>query len=204
MRDVDNIRAVEKLNIDWMGFIFYSGSPRYVPEESAFCAAIQSCAKNRVGVFVNEQPMEILRKIVKYQLNHVQLHGDETPNFCRRLRSAGCSIIKAFSVSSEKDLVQTAEYETFADFFLFDTKSSERGGTGKRFDWTLLKAYQGDTPFLLSGGIAPENLEELLAISHPKMVGIDLNSRFEQSPALKDIIKIENFVEQIRNAKNNE
>ena len=198
MRDVDNIRALEKLDIDWMGFIFYSGSPRYVPDVDEYCAAIQSCAKIRVGVFVNDQPMEILWRVVKYKLNYVQLHGDETPKFCCRLRDTGCSIIKAFSVSPDMDFQHTSAYEPFVDYFLFDTKDAERGGTGKRFDWSVLQAYQGNTPFLLSGGIAPEHIEDLLELRHPLMTGIDLNSRFELSPALKDIEKIEQFTGILR------
>jgi len=194
MRDRANIKALEKLDIDWMGFIFYSGSPRYVPERDEFCSAIQSCAKIKVGVFVNEETAEILRKFAAYQLNYVQLHGDETPDFCRRLRDAGCSVIKAFSVSSEKDLQQTAEYEPFVDYFLFDAKGSERGGMGKRFDWSILEAYKGKVPFLLSGGIALEHIADLREFQHARMAGIDLNSRFELSPGLKDIVKLERFI----------
>ena len=198
MRYKDNIHALEKMDIDQMGFIFYSGSPRYVPDNEEYCAAIVSCLKIKVGVFVNENITEILRKITRYNLNYVQLHGDETPDFCRRLHNAGCNVIKAFSVSSEDDCKQTKAYEPFADFFLFDTKSAKRGGTGKRFDWSILNGYKGNTPFLLSGGIASEHLDEISKFSHPKMAGIDLNSRFELSPAVKDIAKLENFIERFR------
>jgi len=199
MRDGDNIWALEKLDIDWMGFIFYPGSPRFVPEEDEFCTAIQSCSKVRVGVFVNEIREEILRKVAKYRLNYVQLHGDESPDFCRWLREDGCAVMKAFSVSSEEDLRQTTAYESFVDCFLFDTKGSERGGTGKRFDWSLLEAYRGNVPFLLSGGIGAEHIVSLLEFHHPSLAGIDLNSRFEVSPALKDVVMIEWFVHQVRN-----
>ena len=197
MRDANNIRALEKLDIDWIGFIFYSGSPRYVPDEEVFCEAIRSCAKVKIGVFVNEQPEEILRKYKKYNLNFVQLHGDETPDVCRQLREANCAVIKAFSVSSEADLLQTNEYEPYADYFIFDAKGSQRGGTGKRFDWSVLQAYTGNVPFLLSGGISSEHIAELNELKHPKMAGIDINSRFELAPALKDTSKIEIFIKNL-------
>ena len=198
MREGDNIRALEKLDIDWMGFIFYAGSPRYVPDEDELLYAIQSCSKIKVGVFVNEKQEEIIRKIAKYQLDYVQLHGDETPDFCSKLKEEGYAVIKAFSISSEADLSQTLAYEPFADYFLFDTKGSGYGGTGKRFDWTVLEAYRGNVPFLLSGGIGPEHVYELQAFQHPLMVGIDLNSRFEVSPALKNLVDIERFSVHIR------
>jgi phosphoribosylanthranilate isomerase len=201
MCDEDNIRALEKLDIDWMGFIFYPGSPRYVPDEEDRYAAIQSCTKIKVGVFVNEKQEEILRKVAKCRLNYVQLHGDESPEFCSRLKDEGCAIIKAFSVSSKSDFGQTSAYESLVEYFLFDTKSSERGGTGKRFDWSILESYQGNVPFLLSGGIGSEHLADLQTFTHPLMAGIDLNSRFEVSPALKDVGKIETFVGQLKRMK---
>jgi len=201
MRDGDNIRALEKLDIDWMGFIFYAGSPRYVPDEDEWSDAIQSCTKVKVGVFVNEQPDKILRKVAKYGLDYVQLHGDETPDFCRRLRDAGCAVIKAISVLSENKginplvmLQQTTVYEPFVEYFLFDTKSDKYGGTGKRFDWSVLEAYRGDVPFLLSGGIGLEQVNDLRTFAHPMMAGIDLNSRFEISPAFKDVEMIKKMV----------
>jgi phosphoribosylanthranilate isomerase len=177
-----------------MGFIFYAGSPRYVPDKDEYLDAVQSCTKTKVGVFVNETLEEILRKVTTFRLDYVQLHGDESPDFCRRLRDAGCAVIKAFSVSSEQDFGHVSAYEPFVEYFLFDTKSSERGGTGKRFDWSILEAYQGNNPFLLSGGIGAEYLEDLIAFSHPLIAGIDLNSRFELSPALKNIEKLEEFL----------
>jgi len=198
MRDGDNIRAVEKLEINWMGFIFYPESPRYVPDEEKFNAVIQSCTKVRVGVFVNESREEIRRKVEKYRLDYVQLHGDESADFCRRLQEDGYAVIKAFSISSETDLQQTMAYEPFVAYFLFDTKGSKWGGTGRRFDWAVLEAYRGDVPFLLSGGIGPENVSDLQLFAHPLLAGIDLNSRFELSPALKDVDRLERFVNQVK------
>jgi phosphoribosylanthranilate isomerase len=230
MRDGDNIRALEKVDVDWMGFIFYQGSPRYVPDDDIFTEAIQSCTKIKAGVFVNEEPEEIERKVAKYRLDYVQLHGDELPDCCRRLKDAGRSVIKAFSVSADTDFRLTAAYEPFVKYFLFDAppsilrernngvpaaelfssstgavasdawrKKSNYGGTGRRFDWSVLAAYKGNTPFLLSGGIGAEHIAELAAFHHPLMAGIDLNSRFETSPALKDTDKIRRFVRRLRN-----
>ena len=199
MRDGDNIRAVERLDINWMGFIFYPESPRYVPDDFQHLETIQSCTKVRVGVFVNENREEIVRKVVKYHLNYVQLHGEESPDFCGQLQEAGCDVIKVFAISSEKDFQQTTDYEPFVAYFLFDTKGSKWGGTGQRFDWSMLDAYRGGVPFLLSGGIGPEHIEDLAAFHHPLMIGVDLNSRFEMSPALKDVDMVERFVNQLRN-----
>jgi len=201
MRDGDNIRALEKTAIDWMGFIFYPPSPRYVSDEANRTEAIQSCTKVKVGVFVNEEQEEIVRKIAKYRLDYVQLHGDESPENCRQLQEAGCAIIKAFPISSESDFRSTSVYESYVDYFLFDTKDIGYGGTGRRFDWSVLKDYQGNIPFLLSGGIGAEHLTELSAFRHPLFVGIDLNSRFECAPSLKDVGKIEQFVNQLRHLK---
>ena len=204
MRDGDNIRALGKLDIDWLGFIFYPLSPRYVPDGDEWLDGIQSCPKGRVGVFVNEELAEIVRKVAKYQLHYVQLHGDESPDFCRRLQAEGCAVIKAFSVSSETNFRQTLSYEPFVDYFLFDTKSSKFGGTGKRFDWNVLEAYQGNVPFLLSGGIGAEHVNDLRMLTHPLMAGIDLNSRFELSPGLKDVELIEWFAGQMASSNSPE
>jgi len=198
MRHEYNILALEKLDIDWIGFIFFPDSPRYVTDQNEFLAAIMSCSKKKVGVFVNENPEEILTKIAKYQLDYVQLHGDESPTVCQQLHSSNCAIIKAFPILSAKDFMQTKDYEPFVKYFLFDTKSSKRGGTGIRFDWSVLGAYCGSVPFLLSGGIAPEHAVEIKNIQHPQIAGIDLNSRFELSPAVKDPYKLEKFIEKIR------
>ena len=204
MRDGDNIRALEKKDIDWMGFIFFSGSPRYVSGEDKWTDAIQSCSKVKVGVFVNEEQAEIERKVATYRLDYVQLHGDESPENCRRLQESGYSVIKAFSISSELDFQQTSAYESFVKYFLFDTKGDKRGGTGQRFDWSVLEDYRGNIPFLLSGGIGTEHIAELSAFRHHLLAGIDLNSRFECAPALKEVDKIEQFTMQlIINNENN-
>lgn len=199
MRDGDNIRALEKIDIDWMGFIFYPKSPRYVSDEAQWTEAILSCSKVKVGVFVNETQKEIERKAAKYRLDYVQLHGDETPDDCRRLREAGYAVIKAFRIATASDFRLIPAYESYVDYLLFDTKDIGYGGTGRQFDWSVLEAYRGETPFLLSGGIGAEHTAELSACRPALLSGIDLNSRFELSAAIKDTKAIEQFVNQVRN-----
>ena len=193
MTEGKNIRAVEALGADFIGMIFYPASPRkvvgipdYLPETAA-----------RVGVFVNASEAEILEKVVAYGLDLVQLHGDESPEFCSRLDGRGVGVIKAFSVSSESDLARTSAYEGLCRYYLFDTPTAGRGGSGKRFDWSLLQAYSGETPFLLSGGIGPESAAALSEFSHPMLAGYDLNSRFESEPGVKDVALLGQFLYKI-------
>ncbi|MDR3269812.1 MAG: phosphoribosylanthranilate isomerase [Tannerella sp.] len=199
MREVENIRAVERLDIDWMGFIFYPRSPRYVPDEDVYAKAVRRCAKVKAGVFVNAGRKEMLEKASRYGLDCLQLHGNESPGVCEALQRQGYRVIKAFAVATAEDLAQTAAYESCADYFLFDTKCNTCGGSGKTFDWTLLDAYHGETPFLLSGGIHPGSIPDLLRFEHLRMAGIDLNSGFETAPALKDVRRLEIFINQLKN-----
>lgn len=199
MREAENIRAVQGLDIDWMGFIFYPRSPRFVPDDEAYAVAIRHCTKPKVGVFVNAGSDEMIAKATRYGLDYLQLHGNESPATCKSLQQQGYRVIKAFPVATADDLAQTAAYETCARYFLFDTKTDVHGGSGKRFDWTTLSHYHGPTPFLLSGGIRPENLPDLLRFRHPQMAGIDLNSGFETAPALKDVGRLETFILPFRN-----
>ena len=198
MRDAENIRALdEKRLIDWMGFIFYPQSPRYVHEKPTYLP--KNC--RRVGVFVNENILEILKKIDDYQLDGIQLHGNESPEFCSELKNArpGIFLIKAFSINkSAKNLFEnTNAYENHCDYFLFDTATKGYGGSGKQFDWNILQAYHGSTPFLFSGGIKPESIKACSNFRHVKCVGIDLNSGFEIAPAFKDVEQISQFIQQL-------
>ncbi|MDR1780586.1 MAG: phosphoribosylanthranilate isomerase [Tannerella sp.] len=196
MRDADNIRSVERLAIDRMGFIFYPRSQRYVGNTDI--EAISSCRKNKVGVFVNASTDEMLSVAQRYRLDSVQLHGDETPAVCRELTAQGYTVIKAFSIATADDLKRTADYETAAAYFLFDTKCEGYGGSGRRFDWSVLANYQGDTPFLLSGGITPDTADDILQFSHPQFAGIDLNSGFETAPGVKNLDALAEFTKKIR------
>jgi len=191
MRDADNIRAVSELRIDWMGFIFWAPSSRYVSEKPTFLPTRQK----RVGVFVDARIEEVRSKADEYALDLIQLHGSESPAFCERLKAnSRQQLIKAFNIATQEDLEQTIPYEGVVDYFLFDTKAKMVGGNGTQFDWSVLSAYQGNTPFLLSGGIGPDDAEKVRNFHHPQLAGIDLNSRFELSPAFKDIEKLKQFI----------
>ena len=194
MRDAENIREVEALGIDRMGFIFWPKSSRYVSERPAYLPT--KC--KRVGVFVDED-IETVRRIADdYALDYIQLHGHESRAYCAQLK--GLKLIKAISVSGRDDIATYNTYEGLVDYFLFDTKCPSVGGSGQQFDWTVLADYVGETPFLLSGGIGPDDVERVNASHHSKCIGIDLNSRFEIAPGLKDINKLKDFL----NALNNE
>ena len=212
MREAENIREVEKLStvncqlsIDWMGFIFYPKSSRYVSEVPAYLPT--KC--KRVGVFVDASTDEIIKKIHDFSLDMIQLHGNESPEQISHLskatgrRDSGnlltnhLSIIKAFNIATAEDLKSTASYTGLADYFLFDTKGASVGGNGEKFDWSVLDSYEGDTPFLLSGGIGPDDAERILDYHHPKCIGIDLNSQFELAPGLKDVTTLSRFLNKI-------
>ncbi len=195
MRDAENIAAVEQCGIDWMGFIFYPRSPRYVAEKPDYLPACR-----RVGVFVGETIENVTARIASFRLDAVQLHGAESVAYCRALREAvpDVKVIKVFSVGDSLDATTIASYEGECDFFLFDTSCKEYGGSGKQFNWALLEQYRGTTPFLLSGGLSPDSVERLQGFAHPQWVGIDLNSGFETAPAQKDLQQLKQFLKQIR------
>ena len=209
MRDAENIREIERAiansslftlhsSLFLMGFIFWPKSSRYVSERPAYLPT--NC--KRVGVFVDED-IETLKRIADdYALDFIQLHGHESADYCAQLK--GLKLIKAISVSGQDDIATYKTYEGLVDYFLFDTKCPSVGGSGQQFDWTVLSAYDGNTPFLLSGGIGPDDAEVLTSHFSPltskKCAGIDLNSRFEIAPGLKDINKLKDFL----NALNNE
>ena len=193
MRDAENIRKVEALGINMMGFIFYPKSSRYVSNRPAYLP--QKC--KRVGVFVDATIEDIRLHIVDYSLDIIQLHGHESTDFIRSLRSLcgdSITIIKAFNIATKEDLEATKPYEGLVDYFLFDTKGKSAGGNGEKFNWNVLSNYKDNTPFLLSGGIGPDDAGRVKVFQHPKCVGIDLNSRFEIEPGIKDIVKLKTFL----------
>ena len=196
MREAENIREVEALGIDMMGFIFWPKSSRCVSQRPDYLPK----HVKRVGVFVDEDPEQVKRLAADYGLDYIQLHGSESPDFICRLRSVcgdAIATIKAFNIATVEDLQQTQPYEGLVDYFLFDTKGKSVGGNGEKFNWDVLDAYQGSTHFLLSGGIGPDDAVNVKAFHHPKCIGIDLNSRFEVTPGLKDINKLKRFLEQL-------
>ena len=228
MRDARNIREVSQLGVDMIGMIFYPKSPRYVEMQSSHAGIIPDYAKEnigasdssgsssesvstsskspaRVGVFVDDMVQNIVTRVVNYHLHYVQLHGNEPREMCENLRLTldpdirpGIKIIKAISVSDASDIQKYKEYVGVVDLFLFDTKCKTVGGSGQQFDWQVLEQYDGEIPFLLSGGIGPEEASRLHAFHHPKCIGIDLNSRFEIEPGVKDVEKLKGFLNEMQ------
>lgn len=196
MREADNIRKVEALGVNMMGFIFWPKSSRYVGVRPAY---LPSKVK-RVGVFVDEDIKTVEKIANDYALDYIQLHGHESPAYCKLLKER--HLIKAISINNRDDIKAYQLYEGLVDYFLFDTKAQLPGGSGQQFDWNVLSAYDGNTPFLLSGGIGPDDVEVLTSNLSPltskKCIGIDLNSRFEQAPGLKDTNKLYGFIKAIR------
>ena len=195
MRDSENMKAVANLDVDFMGMIFYPRSKRYVSEVPSFRPSRQKL----IAVFVNAPITDVVKTVETYGCDGIQLHGDETPEYVSTLKTV-CNrlIIKAFQIATTDDLHKTEQYETLCDYFLFDTATPSYGGSGKSFDWSVLEAYPGKTPFLLSGGIGAESVERIKQFSHPQCVGIDINSKFEVSPAMKDVEKIQRFVKELK------
>lgn len=194
MRCGQNIREVEAAGIDWIGFICYERSPRFVLSVPDYLPV----RATRVGVFVNATLDYIRTRAMELGLTHLQLHGDESPELCRILQADGFHVIKAFRVKDRASFREMHPYVPYCSYFLFDTPTAGYGGSGQRFDWSLLDNYTEAVPFLLSGGLRPDMLDNLATFHHPSWAGIDLNSGFEISPGLKDIRKIKSFVEQFK------
>ena len=194
MKYSQNITEIENLFPDLMGFIFYEKSKRFFNQPEI---NLNNKVK-RVGVFVNENIQEIKNKIKKYKLDYVQLHGEENVNFCNSLQPF-VKIIKVFKIDYNFNFKKTEEFEEVCDYFLFDTKSQLHGGSGKKFDWDLLKNYNCKKEFFLSGGIDISDIEEIKKIvnSYP-IAGIDVNSKFELENLEKDKEKINLLIKKLR------
>ncbi|KOS07998.1 hypothetical protein AM493_19525 [Flavobacterium akiainvivens] len=191
LTDNPESKAIADLqDVDFLGFIFYEGSPRYT--ESTVITN-----KKKTGVFVDAPLEDVIHQIEKHNLNVVQLHGNESPEYITQLPQ-NIEVIKAFGIATEADLQKTTDYEGLVTYFLFDTKSNSHGGTGKTFNWSVLGAYKGNTPFLLSGGIGPDSVEALKGFKHPQLAGYDLNSRFETAPKVKDAALVAQFIKDIK------
>ncbi len=201
MKYPENIQQVIVLKPDFMGFIFYDKSPRYAePLDAEFMNSFPRHVL-KIGVFVNAALDEILEVVKQYALNGVQLHGNESEELCYTLKSAGLLVLKAFPIAEAGDFDRTEEYEGTCDLYVFDTKTPAHGGSGQKFDWNTLSAYEGQTPFLLSGGIGPDDAAAIKAIDHPGLRGVDLNSRFEVSPGNKDATLLAGFLNELSNRK---
>lgn len=189
MKYKENIEQVGELLPDYMGFIFYDQSKRYVTEE--FELPLIPSEIKKIGVFVNADADYIIEKINKYNLEGIQLHGEEPPYFCRQMKRI-TTIIKAFGIDEQFDFKTLEAYKDSCNFFLFDTKTAQHGGSGQQFSWSLLQKYSYAVPFFISGGIDLELMKKMdeLAALYPSFYGVDVNSKFEDSPALKDIGKL--------------
>jgi len=192
MREAVNILEVASLQPDYIGFIFYEKSKRFVENNFLIPKELPSMIK-RVGVFVNEKVDDILNKVSKYKLDFVQLHGDETIDDCKVLKENKIGIIKVFLIDNEFDFSKTKPFQSYSDFFLFDTKSGSYGGSGKSFDWNLLKKYNQEIPFFLSGGLSPYSIQNLEELKDMNLHAIDINSGVEVVPGLKDITKVKSI-----------
>jgi len=185
-----NVAEVAELMPDYLGFIFYAKSVRnFTGTPPNLPASIK-----RVGVFVNASLEDISEKIKTFQLDVVQLHGDETPEFCQAL--SGVEIWKVFSIKDSFDFNKLTPYEKVVDKFLFDTKGKEKGGNGYTFDWSVLEDYHSTKPIVLSGGIGLAEIESLQQILKTELpiYAIDVNSKFEQRPGLKDTDQLAEFM----------
>jgi phosphoribosylanthranilate isomerase len=202
MRDALNIQAVTCTGIDYLGFIFYSGSARFVgtnPDESLFRNVTAGILK--VGVFVNEKPEIVIELAGRYALDVIQLHGSEPVAHCKFISSAGFKVIKTFGMDAGFDFISLTPYLSACEYFLFDTKSNQHGGSGLKFNWNTLCQYSFEKPFFLSGGIGPDDIKAIRNIHHPAFYAVDINSRFEITTGIKDADRVEAFVGEIKTIK---
>ena len=198
MREKDNVNAVARLKPDWIGFIFYSDSPRCFlhAQQEADLNALPSSIK-KVGVFVNQPAEEVIRICHTYSLDYAQLHGDEPIDYCRGLQQERIKIIKAFRIEKAFDFPLAEQYTPFVELFLFDAQGKSYGGNGVTFPWEILEGRKLSRRFLLSGGIGTDQISSLQQFRHPDLEGVDVNSRFETAPGLKDVAALQLFQKQI-------
>jgi phosphoribosylanthranilate isomerase len=206
MRGEANIQALSELKPDYMGLIFYPLSKRFVNQANASLPEDLSDEIKVTGVFVNESHEVVLQKVKQYHLKAVQLHGEETPGYCHRLRrmleveDTEVELIKAFGIDEAFDFKVLEAYNNAVDFFLFDTKTPAHGGSGLRFNWQILKNYDLDRPYFLSGGIGLDDLNSLKLLNDYRLYAVDLNSKFETSPGLKDIEQVSRAINILRSS----
>ncbi len=200
MKYQENILAIASCNPDYLGFIFYEKSKRFVDKElNTLTTVLLNKSIEKVGVFVNQPTPFIEDKVEKFGLDLLQLHGDESVEQCKELRFKGYKIIKAFQVDTNFDFKITEPYKKYVDYFLFDTKSEDFGGTGKKYDWSILKGYDNEIPLFLSGGLDLDSIEEIKKLNHLNIHALDINSKFEVEAGKKDLKKVKLFIERIRN-----
>lgn len=202
MRNTQNIGDLLKLKPDYLGFILYPPSKRYVGEDYKLEIDIPKSTQ-RVGVFVNELIATVFSWVNRLELDYVQIHGDESAEYCMELSKMKIKVIKSFGIDENFNFDALEAYMPWCDYFLFDTKSKDYGGTGLHFDWNLLNRYTYSKPVFMSGGIGPEDITQIGQIQHLPIHAIDINSKFELSPAMKNIDLLKNFISAFR-ATNNE
>ncbi len=202
MRERTNIDSIAALAPDYMGFIFYRKSPRYIGEDySPENIHHLSDEIKKTGVFVNASEQEIANAVARYELNAVQLHGSESFELCLMVKQMGVEVIKAFQVDEDFDFSVLKPYTEVCDFFLFDTKTKAYGGSGHKFDWSVLDNYDNNKPIFLSGGITQDDVADVMKLKHLNIYAVDINSRFEVKPALKDVEKVDSFIKELKNYK---
>jgi phosphoribosylanthranilate isomerase len=194
-----NVKQIAEVKPDFMGFIFYPESSRYVGEEPemALFNSVPPGIK-RIGVFLNEDNHKIQKLSIRTGLDMVQLHGNESPVSCLQLKSSGLTIIKAFNIGEDFSFESLMQYVPVCDYFLFDTISEKPGGSGRKFNWGKLEEYSIDKPFFLSGGIGPEDAGVIKSIVNKGFFAVDINSRFEIAPGIKDVARINTFIKEIK------
>ena len=197
MRDAGNIAEVAALKPDYMGFIFYKSSPRNCTGMDPSIPSSLPGGIEPVMVSVDMQEDEIIGIAERYGFHTVQLHGNESPDMCRNLRRRGLKVIKAIGMHSKESLKEMQGYAGAIDLFLLDTLTPSKGGSGRKFDWSILNLYSLREPFMLSGGIGPGDAEAILEVRHPKFEGVDLNSRFESSPGIKNAPLLQSFLSKL-------
>lgn len=198
MKEPSNIRDVASLHPMLMGFIFHRESPRDASGLDPDVVKSLPEFIRPVGVFVDRPVEEVAATAVRYGIGRVQLHGSESPEECARLRSAGLKVYKAIAVGDEVDWEKYRRYEEAVDLFVLDKKTSSGGGSGKKFDWSLLDDYHLAVPYLLGGGIGPDDIAAIVGAMRPGMAGIDINSRFESAPGIKDLHRLVKFILSLR------
>jgi len=199
LKHPQNIRDVIESGADILGFIFYPDSPRYFENNAESLSEIDFKQTLKAGVFVNETINKLITKAKSFKLDLLQLHGNETPDYCRELKEQSFNIVKAISIGNSFDFNQLNAYRNSVDYFLFDTKTTAYGGSGQKFDWSILKQYTMEIPVILSGGIGPEDTNLIAELNKQlPLYAIDINSKFEINPGKKDIPKVTKFIKQLK------
>jgi len=199
MRDRTNVDAIAALNPDYMGFIFYNKSPRFIDKEYSYENIYHLSNKiKKTGVFVNAAEHEILKAVINYELDSVQLHGSESKELCFLVKKMGVEVIKAFQIDETFDFEELKPYAEVCDYYLFDTKTASYGGSGHKFNWSTLSKYDNYKPIFLGGGISSNDINDIMELSHLNIYAVDINSKFEIAPALKNVDMVAEFIREIK------